>query len=129
MKKIIKYSTLTASLALPLLFAIPALAQVTGGQVQQGLSDINQAFPKGTSNPTTISELLRQLINWALYISAALSVIFIIIGGYNYITAGGNTEQAKKGRTSLVNALIGLVMIVLSYTIVQVVYNFLIGQR
>ncbi|HEX3099855.1 MAG TPA: hypothetical protein VHQ41_02680 [Patescibacteria group bacterium] len=91
--------------------------------VGSGLNDIAQAFPARTTH--TIPELAKLVINWALYLAAIIAVIFIIIGGFMYITSAGDSAKASKGRATLVNALIGLTMIVLSYLIVQIVYNFL----
>ena len=92
---------------------------------QQGLSAIGEAFPNGAKTAKTVPEIVRLIINWALYLSAIIAVIFIIIGGFMYITSAGDPAKATKGRTTLVNALIGLTIIILSYLIVQIVYNFL----
>jgi hypothetical protein len=106
----------------------PAYAQPTGtggDQAQKGLDDIGAAFPEGAKRAKTIQEIVHLVINWALYLAAIVSVIFIIYGGFLYITAAGDTGQAGKGRTALVNALIGLAIVILSYLIVQIVYNFI----
>ncbi len=95
---------------------------------QSGLEGIKSAFPNQTTTSDTVPELAKKIINWALYFSAIIAVIFIIIGGFMYVTSAGDQAKAGKGRATLVNALIGLVIIVLSFLIVQVVYNFLIGR-
>lgn len=95
-------------------------------QVDKGLRDIVSAYPSGATEEKNIGEVAKKIIDWALYFSAILAVIFIIYGGFLYITSAGDATQAGKGRTALVNALIGLVIIVLSYMIVQTVYNFLV---
>jgi hypothetical protein len=101
-------------------------APCTSGQdcPQKGLNDIRQAFPQGATREQDIGQIAHKIINWALYLAAIIAVIFIIYGGFLYITSAGNATQAGNGRTTLVNALIGLVIIVLSYMLVQVVYNF-----
>lgn len=90
----------------------------------EGLTAIQGAFP-GSNRAKDLPTLVKVVINWALYLSAIVAVIFIIIGGFMYITSAGNESQATKGRTTLINALIGLVIVVLSYMLVQVVYNFI----
>ncbi len=60
-----------------------------------------------------------------LVFAGFIAVLFIIIGGYQYMFSGANEELAKKGKTTLTNAVIGLVIIILSYTIVSIVYNTL----
>lgn len=105
----------------------PVMAQPSGSgdSAQQGLDAIGSAFPEGAKRGKDIKEVTRLVINWALYIAAIIAVVFIIIGGFFYITSAGNAAQATKGKDTLVNALIGLTLVILSYVIVQIVYNFL----
>ena len=75
----------------------------------------------------SINSMFVTVINWALAIAFILAVIFLIYGGFRYILSGGNEESAKAGRQTIFNALIGVVIIVLSYVIVQIVYKFVSG--
>lgn len=102
-----------------------AIAQ-TGG-AQGGLDAVAGAFPEGAKKDVNVTALVKRIIEWALYLAAVAAVLFIIYGGFLYITSGGDAGQAGKGKTALINAIIGLVVVVLSFMIVQVVYNFLIG--
>ena len=96
---------------------------------QKGLTDIGEAFPGGMRNANySVKDIAKRVIEWALYLAAIIAVIFIIIGGFLYITSTGDPAKATKGRQTLVNALIGLAIIILSYLIVQVVYNFLVQR-
>ncbi len=107
----------------------PATSTSSGDRVKDGLDSIKETFPETVVDKDASPEgLAKKIIDIALYVSAIVAVIFIIIGGYYYITAGGNDEQAKNGRKTLVNALIGLTLVVLSYIIVQVAYRFLTDQ-
>ncbi|TSC65712.1 MAG: Uncharacterized protein G01um101477_369 [Candidatus Doudnabacteria bacterium Gr01-1014_77] len=73
--------------------------------------------------PDTVNTLLVRVINIILSISASLAILFVVIGGFKYITSNGNEEAASKGRQTLVNAIIGLVIIILAYTIVRIAVN------
>ena len=75
----------------------------------------------------SIASIFRLIINWALAIAFIAAVIMLIYGGFRYITSAGNTESATVGKTAITNALIGIVIIVLSYIIVQIVYRFVSG--
>jgi hypothetical protein len=119
-----------------LLVPVPAGAQCGSGQggPSGGLDDL-QSCSNGNPIPTAginvnsregVVALIAKIIEWALYLSGAVAVVFVIIGGYRYLTAGGNEEAATKGRKAVVNALIGLVIIILAYVIVNVVTNFLV---
>lgn len=76
----------------------------------------------------SIASIFRLIINWALAIAFIAAVIVLIYGGFKYITSAGNATSAADGKTAIVNALIGIVIIVLSYIIVQIVYRFVSGQ-
>lgn len=84
--------------------------------------------PFGTSTnslvgQTTATGLIATVIKLMLYFSGIIAVVFLIVGGYYYITSRGNEEQATKGRQTLIYALLGLSLVILSYVIVTVVTN------
>lgn len=70
---------------------------------------------------TSVNGLIKTVINWMLSIAFGIAVLFLIIGGFWYITSAGNEETAEKGKNTAVNAVIGIVIIILSYVIVNVV--------
>ena len=72
---------------------------------------------------TSVNDLIKTVINWLLGIAFGIAVLFLIIGGFWYITSGGNEETAEKGKNTAINAIIGIVIIILSYVIVNVVAN------
>lgn len=77
---------------------------------------------------TDINGLIHTVINWLLAIAFGLAVLFLIIGGFWYITAAGNEETAEKGKGTVINAIIGIVIIILSYVIINVVSNLVSGS-
>ncbi len=76
----------------------------------------------------TVSGLLKLVINWMLALAGLISVLFLIVGGFWYITSAGNEEQAEKGKGTVINAIIGIIIIVLSWIIVNVVSNLVSSQ-
>lgn len=81
---------------------------------------------KDWSGGQGVSGLISNIILVILGIAGAVAILFIIIGGFQYILSGANEDLAKRGKTTLVNAVIGLIIIVLSYTVVNVVYRTLV---
>ncbi len=76
-----------------------------------------------SSRDDTVNTLLVRIINIILSVSASFAILFIVVGGFRYITSAGNEEVAGKGRQTLVNAVIGLVIVILAYTIVRIAVN------
>ncbi len=74
------------------------------------------------------NSLIRTVINWLLGITFGIAVLFLIIGGFQFLTAGASPDNATKGKQTIINALIGIVIIILSYVIVNVVAN-LVSNR
>lgn len=113
--------------ALLLFFPFSVLAQ--NDAVNQGLNSggLTNLFGGGLAQEHSLAGLIVDIIYILLYFAGAVAVLFIIVGGFWYITSAGNEEQAEKGRKALVNAIIGIIVIVLSYTIIRVVQNTVTG--
>lgn len=127
-KSLVAIAVAAMSLMMPL--AVVAQSPTSGGdRVQSGLEDIKDAYPSGRAQGDGVQDLkslVKTILEWALYLAGIVAIIFIIVGGYYYITAAGNDSRAASGRKTLVNALIGLAIVILSYMIVQVVYRFIV---
>lgn len=67
---------------------------------------------------------IANLIKYALGIIGTLTVLFIIYGGFQWITARGNAEQAGSAQKTVVNATIGLIVVTLSYLIISLALTF-----
>ncbi len=87
--------------------------------------------PKGPGSEGTIAgsdsifKIIAVVIRILLILAGALAVLFLIIGGFWYLTSAGNEEQATKGKKALMYSILGLVIIVLSYSIVSIVVRTL----
>jgi len=69
--------------------------------------------------------LSRSIIRWLIGIALTLISLFVLIGGYNILTAAGNAAQVSKGIAIIRGAIIGLVIVFLSYLIVYTVFRVL----
>jgi hypothetical protein len=101
---------------------------VFANEVQNGLN--NSGFASyfgfgggGISSSSSLTELIGNIIKIALTFAGAVAVVFVIIGGYQYITSAGNEEAAEKGKKTLINAIIGIIIIVMSYVVINVITN------
>ncbi|MBU1202588.1 pilin [Patescibacteria group bacterium] len=75
----------------------------------------------------SIPELAGQMIRGLLGISGALALFFLVWGGILWMTSSGNSERVKKGKDSIVWAILGLVVIFLSYIVINFVFDILRG--
>lgn len=71
-------------------------------------SSLNAALPIGVA---VLEAILR--------ISGLVAVVMVFWGGFKYITARGNPDNAKGARTTVINAMIGLVIVILATAIVS----------
>ncbi len=65
--------------------------------------------------------LIKTVINILLFVLGIISIIFIIVAGIMYTTSGGNSEQLKKSKDTLTYAIVGVVVALLAYSIVNFV--------
>jgi len=75
----------------------------------------------------TVKNIIGEIIRLFLGFVGVIALAYIIIGGYQIVTAGGASDKAEKGKKTLTNAIIGLVIIILSYTIISVITNAAFG--
>ena len=68
--------------------------------------------------------IVTTVINTMLFIVGILSVVMIIYAGIRFITAGGNAQQVATAKKILIYSVVGLVVALCSYAIV----NFVIGK-
>ncbi len=66
-------------------------------------------------------KIIPFLIQWTINLAIALAVVFIIVGGYQYLTAFGEPEKREAGTRTLTYALIGLVIALTAYGVVAIV--------
>jgi len=64
----------------------------------------------------TATEIICNVLQIAKNIVAAvgfgIAVILLIVAGIRYMTAGGDSEKAGSARTGIINALIGIVIVI-----------------
>lgn len=83
-------------------------------------------FPDPFSG-ASISEIVGNVIRALLSLVGALFFVMFLWGGAQYLTAGGDAEKVNKGKTTLVNAIIGLVIVALSYVIVVQIIDVIVA--
>ena len=66
-----------------------------------------------------IVDFAARIINFLVALAGIIAFIYLIYIGILYITSGSNPDQAKKAQGALINVIIGIIVIVLSFIIVR----------
>lgn len=75
--------------------------------------------PAGLPGPSDFGVLIKNVTNLLLFVAGAVAVIFIIVGAIMYATSAGNEENTRKAKGTITNAVIGLIIAMLSLVIVN----------
>lgn len=67
--------------------------------------------------------IFNQITSVALGVIGAVSVIMLIWGGLRYIISGGDSKKITDAKNTILYAIIGLIIAVLSYAIINFVLN------
>ena len=65
----------------------------------------------------------------AAFMDGLVASGFLIIGGFRYITSAGNEETAEQAKKVIINAIIGVVVIILAFVIVRVISQALVNNN
>lgn len=68
---------------------------------------------------TSPSKIIGRIIKTVLGVIGAIALLIFVYGGLMWMTAAGSPEKIKKAQTTLVWAVLGLVVIFASYTLVD----------
>lgn len=79
----------------------------------QGVAQLNCIFP-----------LITALINWALIFAGAISLIFFIIGGIQFLVSSGDQKRVESAKKTMMFAIVGIVLIFLSFAIINFLADF-----
>jgi hypothetical protein len=115
--KIIQIISLITGIAI---MATPMLALAQFTQPNCGGTGLACTFGGATS----VSQVILNIINIILALAGLIAVLVLIIGGFRYVTSFGNEETVGQAKKMIINAIIGIVIIILSFVIVRVVSNF-----
>ena len=85
--------------------------------------------PSSTSGTTTtftqyITNVTSSLLQIALVLAGGLAVIYLVYMGIQYITSAGSPDKAKVARAGVINAIIGIVIIMSAFFLIRIGVGF-----
>lgn len=87
--------------------------QLPGGQ------SISGPLNRGSVQFTDLASVVNQAMTLIFPIAGLILFLYLIWGGFDYLTSMGDPKKAESGKAKITNAVIGFIIIFASYWIVQ----------
>ncbi len=119
-----KLKKMFATLAVFTTMLVPVVVAAQGQITPMDLG-IDKAAATGLGNKdirTTVASIIRT----AMGLLGIVAVVIILIGGFKWMTAGGNDEQTGEARKWIFSGIIGLAIILSAYALATYVINSLV---
>lgn len=105
---------------------VPALLIAS---VQHAFADVpvNIVAPDKSVLPsnTGIGQVVSVLIAFLVVVAVLAALLYIVLGAIQWITSGGDKTKVEAARNHIIAAIVGLVIIALSFVILNIVTNLL----
>jgi hypothetical protein len=89
-----------------------------------GINPINTGIGGSLGNKS-LQTTIGSIINVVLGLLGVIAVVIILVGGFKWMTAGGNEEKVTEARTMIFQGIIGLAIILSAWAIALFVLNSL----
>lgn len=90
--------------------ACEGISSTTGGQC-------------GTDSAGSLNNVIAAILNLLSVVVGIIAVVMIIVGALKFITSGGDSQKVASARSTILYAVIGLVIVALAQVIVRFVLN------
>lgn len=106
------------------IFLIVTLFVVVGVFISSQTSLAGGLVPVNSTGDYTVSQILAILptaIQFMLGISGSIALLAFVYGGVLFLVSSGNRELVEKGKNVIKGAVVGLLLVFLSYTIIATI--------
>jgi len=124
-KKIASIGIYISGIPLLLSAAVPAFA--TGTEICQSAGSNFSALCK-LKLENNSAGIIGAVIEVILILAIVITLFFLILGGIRWMTSGGDQAKISAARSQIIAALIGLVIALAAFAIVNFVLYFVTGQ-
>ena len=121
-KSIISIAIMTCAVFGTSVLSTASLSGSVSAQVSKGIDTATTSEMKGKSIDGD-KGLIKTVVNVLLWAVGALSVIMIIFSGFRYITSAGDTSKTKSAQSTLIYSVVGLIVAIMAWAIVNMVIN------
>ena len=121
-KSIISIAIMTCAVFGASVLSTASLSGSASAQVSEGINTATTSEMKGKSIDGD-NGLIKTVVNVLLWAVGVLSVIMIIFSGLRYITSAGDASKTKSAQSTLTYSVVGLIVAIMAYAIVNMVTN------
>jgi Type IV secretion system pilin len=126
LKNVLAGLLIVPALVLGVALLAPIADPVAAQSIQEGVNSTNtDSFVQKLDGDNGV---FRDIVNTALYIIGAISVLMLIYGGIRYTLSAGQTANVEAAKNTILYAIIGIIVAVLAFAIVNFVLGSLIGN-
>lgn len=118
MKRIILAIVALASITVGAFALVPNTALAASGGSK---TDVCSGIGGCNDSTNNITNTIRNAVNLFSAIVGVIAVIVILIAGFQYVSAAGDSSKVTNAKNTLIYAIVGLVVAALSQAIVQFV--------
>ena len=104
----------------------PSLAGARGLVPCGGYKDAAGTVREAPCNVCDMFSLVALVTNWLIGAAGVYAVFQIVFAGFNLVTAMGDEEKITKGRGQVTDAVVGLVLVMISFIIINTVVDFIL---
>lgn len=101
----------------------PVLADTSLINSQVGVAEIGSAYGSDPNNTLDIRFIIARIIVLVLGFLGAIFLGLTIFAGFRYMTAAGNEDQTKKAVSQIKNSVIGLIIVLASWSLTLFIIN------
>lgn len=117
--------TLIAAIAIFAAVAPPTSYAAFDGAKGQACGGVNLSNGSGACADSSgkLSTIIGVVINILSVIVGIVAVIFIMVGGFKFITSGGDAQSIASARMTILYAVVGLVVVAMAQIVVKYVLH------
>lgn len=87
--------------------------------------DVGEEIDPGPGFAANIGSLINGVLSFVMVLAALLVFMYLIWGGIEWITSGGDKGKTESARNKITAAVLGLIVLAASYAILLIALNFI----
>ncbi len=96
--------------------------------ILKALADVNVTIPQPTNAKifgSSMGQIISALVGTLLVLSALAAFFFLIMGGLQWITSGGDKAGMEAARNKITHAIVGLIIVGAAWAMMLLIQGFL----